>query len=800
VVSNTAEGISTFDELTLFSVAEGSDAYTVGLVNENQTLPANEDGVLYNLTSPLATSSMVVLRGADIIAGGGTSSASVVFSVVTQTGLTATISNTGAIVVTAFSAQYSGEATFRATITKPDNSVITLEKTLTVNKTRDGKKGINSALVYAYKRATSVPNDSPGQVDYSFLTKTITTATLANNWQKSIPSGNDPLYVVIATAASDTNTDTIAANEWSTPPTLLVKNGLDGLNSASVFLYARNNSTTTPPTFSPGTLTYTFSTKSLSGTIPTDWYTTIPAASVGTVVWIVQATASSTTDTDQIATSGWSSPKVLAQKGDTGADGTSIDVQYSTDNVTWTSNPAGAKYIRTGTKVPPATTFTYGAGVKFVPELGVEYTVVNGQTSYLHVKYSNDGGSTFTANSGEDVGSWIGTYVDFTQADSTSVSSYTWVKIKGDDGTSIDVQYSTNNVTWTSNPAGAKYIRTGTKAAGASSFTYTAGVKFVPELGVEYTVVNGQTSYLHIKYSNDGGSTFTANSGEDVGSWIGTYVDFTQADSTSVSSYTWVKIKGENGLDGASVDVQYSTNNVTWTSNPAGAKYIRTGTKVPPATTFTYSAGVKFVPELGVEYTVVNGQTSYLHIKYSNDGGSTFTANSGEDVGIWIGTYVDFTQADSTSVSSYTWARIKGEQGVPGTPGTPGATGATGQSNHRVYIAAGYNSPPGTPANTVSGATPAGWSSTPVTISSGQAQWQSDGTTPAGSTTTTWGTPYQSYLKVGQLSAITADLGTITAGQITSGTASDGVILTPNGLKVVVGGVVRVRIGNLSNW
>jgi hypothetical protein len=38
------------------------------------------------------------------------------------------------------------------------------------------------------------------------------------------------------------------------------------------------------------------------------------------------------------------------------------------------------------------------------------------------------------------------------------------------------------------------------------------------------------------------------------------------------------------------------------------------------------------------------------------------------------------------------------------------------------------------------------------------------------------------------------------AGQITSGTTSDGVVISPNGLKVVVGGVVRVRIGNLTSW
>lgn len=58
---------------------------------------------------------------------------------------------------------------------------------------------------------------------------------------------------------------------------------------------------------------------------------------------------------------------------------------------------------------------------------------------------------------------------------------------------------------------------------------------------------NGKTSYLHIKYSNDGGSTFTSNSGETVGTYIGTCVDYNSTDPTTVGSYTWAKIKGDNG-------------------------------------------------------------------------------------------------------------------------------------------------------------------------------------------------------------------------------------------------------------
>jgi hypothetical protein len=106
--------------------------------------------------------------------------------------------------------------------------------------------------------------------------------------------------------------------------------------------------------------------------------------------------------------------------------------------------------------------------------------------------------------------------------------------------------------------------------------------------------------------------------------------------------------------------------------------------------------------------------------------------------------------------------------GPPGPPGPAGPGGDTGQSNHRIYRASSIGSPPATPPNTINGATPAFWSATPVALSTGQEQYQSDGTTPAGSTTTTWGTPYPSYLKVGELSAITANMGTLTAGSIST--------------------------------
>lgn len=118
---------------------------------------------------------------------------------------------------------------------------------------------------------------------------------------------------------------------------------------------------------------------------------------------------------------------------------------------------------------------------------------------------------------------------------------------------------------------------------------------------------------------------------------------------------------GPKGADGKSptVSVSKSGNTTTITvNNPDGTK-----------TSQTVKDGTNGTP--GKDGAT--GKTTYFHVKYSNDGGKTFTSNSGETVGDYIGTYTDFVEADSTSVSSYTWAKIKGAQG------DRGATGATGE-------------------------------------------------------------------------------------------------------------------------
>ena len=72
------------------------------------------------------------------------------------------------------------------------------------------------------------------------------------------------------------------------------------------------------------------------------------------------------------------------------------------------------------------------------------------------------------------------------------------------------------------------------------------------------------------------------------------------------------------------------------------------------------------------------GEISYLHIKYSDDGGKTFTGNDGADIGSWMGSYTDHKKEASTNVSDYKWIQIKGGTGEKGEKGDKGDTGEKG--------------------------------------------------------------------------------------------------------------------------
>lgn len=176
----------------------------------------------------------------------------------------------------------------------------------------DGAAGLNNAVVYLYRRAASSPSAPSGTFTYTFATGVLSGGTL-NSWTQAVPAADgNPLWVIAATASANTATDSIAAAEFSSP---VIKDGA-GLNAATVVLYQRAASA---PSVPGSTLTYTFATGVLSGTLGS-WTQAVPAHN-GNPLYIITATALGTSTTDTIATGEWSTPQILAANGANGSNG-----------------------------------------------------------------------------------------------------------------------------------------------------------------------------------------------------------------------------------------------------------------------------------------------------------------------------------------------------------------------------------------------------------------------------------------------------------------------------------------------
>ena len=223
----------------------------------------------------------------------------------------------------------------------------------------------------------------------------------------------------------------------------------------------------------------------------------------------------------------------------------------------------------------------------------------DGRTSYFHTAWANDvsGQIGFTV-SGGDGKKYIGTYSDFTQADSTNPADYNWALFKGEDG---DV-----------GPKGDQGLP-GPKGA------------------------DGRSSYTHFAYANsqDGKTDFSTTDSNR--KYIGFYSDFTSGDSTNPSEYSWSLIKGADGANGKD-----------GVPGKAGA----------------------------------DGKTPYFHVAYadSSDGITNFSLDT-PGSRKYIGSYTDFTQADSTNPDVYSWQLVQGPKGDTGPQGPQGPQGVPGSKD-----------------------------------------------------------------------------------------------------------------------
>lgn len=157
------------------------------------------------------------------------------------------------------------------------------------------------------------------------------------------------------------------------------------------------------------------------------------------------------------------------------------------------------------------------------PVKGVDYfDGENGVSTYFYVRYSANSNGSGMTTAPTTTTKYMGTASTTSPTAPTTASAYTWVEIKGKDGTN--------------------------GSPGSNG-------------------VDGKTSYLHVKYSDDGVAFTPADDmyalGERPSAWIGQYVDFVEADSTEFDDYSWYKFTED--IDGTLTDMKTDINKNTTT-------------------------------------------------------------------------------------------------------------------------------------------------------------------------------------------------------------------------------------------
>ncbi len=462
---------------------------------------------------------------------------------------------------------------------------------------------------------------------------------IGGTWQTTAPTWVKGKYIWTRTQFTYSN-----GNVTTTSPICVTgKDGADGLNggvsveNVDMFYYQSTSAT------------------SLQGG---SWTTTAPTWVNGKYVW--SKTITYLDNGTQIE----SNPVcITGERGQNGIDGingtngkdgisTYFFIRYSefSDGSSMTSTPnAKTKYMGTATttnNVAPTTPSSYtwtlvkGADGKN-GEQGV--AGANGSSSYLHIKYSNDG-KTFTANNGEELGTWIGTYVDTNPTDSSVFSDYNWVRFVGEDGAdAYTVLLSNENHTFPSTYEGnIENAITITTVA----IAYKGKTSITPTIGTLPTVTG-------LSLSKSGNAvTIVVNKGMSLAD-TGTFKIPVIVDGiTFEKTFSWSKSK--NGLSGADGEDGYTvflTNeNFTFVADDTGNV-----TKAQTTTTsiLAYKGSNSLAFTIGTLPTV-NGLT----LSKTTDT-ITIKANTGTSLAD-VGSFDIIINADGKSFTKkFSWSKTK---------------------------------------------------------------------------------------------------------------------------------------------
>lgn len=430
----------------------------------------------------------------------------------------------------------------------------------------DGNKTESYSISYHGKNGSDGTSVKTTSTSVKYQVGDSGTTKPTGTWQSNVPTVAQGKYLwtqTIVNYSDGNSTESYSVSYRGIDGS----NGVNGMNAATIYLYQRATSTPSKPS---NTLTYTFSTTTITGTLNNGWSTAIPTGT--DAVYVTVASVSSKNDTATIATSAWSAPVVLAQNGKTGSDGKAgLNVATIYLYQRNTSKPS---------KPSASVTYTFSTGVASGLNNGWSQKIPDGTNPlYVTLATASSNTATDTILSSE----WSDVVVMAQNGED------------GQDGISPKVTLSKSGDTTTISIVDATGTHTQTVKDGTNGTPGAAGK-------------DGKTSYFHVKYSNDGGKTFTGNSGEDTGIYMGSYTDYTEADSTDVSKYTWVKVKGDKGDTGQKGD---NAKNLTITPS---SQYFK-----------STDGGKTFAPNVITIKPTIQGEINFGKWQFSIDGGVSFT-------------------------------------------------------------------------------------------------------------------------------------------------------------------------------
>ncbi|CDI45720.1 Phage tail assembly [Lactococcus lactis subsp. lactis Dephy 1] len=281
----------------------------------------------------------------------------------------------------------------------------------------------------------------------------------------------------------------------------------------------------------------------------------------------------------------------------------------------------------------------------------------DGKTQYTHIAYANSADGVTDFSTSDSNRTYIGMYVDFNINDSTTPSDYSWTLVKGADGTQ-----------GTPGKPGADGKTPYFHTAWSYSVDGTDGFTTIyPNLNLwkntksqSITSTGTGRNVLANVYKLDGSTS------DVIGKTVTITYDFAITNSTG----TW------SGTINPTLGFAGSSNPVSNTSLSGSVKQI---VSITSLTGNSYSIAVIGLPA-GTKVTITNlkveiGSTATPYMPSSSE---VTTA----DWPSYIGQYTDFTQADSTNPSDYTWSLIRGndgKNGATGPKGPPGSNGAPGK-------------------------------------------------------------------------------------------------------------------------